>query len=276
MAQNRTIPYGYKIENGKLTIEPEEKHIVVRIYERYANGESYLQIAERLTALGVRYTPEKTHWNKNMVARVLQNKNYLGNCKYPTIIHSELLKSVEEQAKPYTHRMDKDMKALKPYLVCRECGERLQRRLKATGVERWYCPNDTDHISLKVSDESLAKDIMELQRKLLLSGKSNKPSKSYDKTLNLELIKLKNQIDLAMNEPTPDLEEIKESIMKLASKKYSILENIGKDSYLSHTIDGLSDAELNSKLLTAITMKIMVSRTKATELVLTNGQKIKN
>ena len=168
------------------------------------------------------------------------------------------------------------MKALKPYLVCRECGERLQRRLKATGVERWYCPNDTDHISLKVSDESLAKDIMELQRKLLLSGKCNKPSKSDDKTLNLELIKLKNQIDLAMNEPTPNLEEIKESIMKLASEKYSILENIGEDSYLSHTIEGLSDAELNSKLLTAITMKIMVSRTKATELVLTNGQKIKN
>lgn len=276
MAQNRTIPYGYKIENGKLTIDPEEKHIVVRIYERYANGESYLQIAERLTALGVRYIPEKIHWNKNMVARVLQNKNYLGNDKYPTIIHSELLKSAEQQAKPYTHRMDKDMKALKPYLVCRECGERLQRRLKATGVERWYCPNDTDHISLKVSDESLAKDIMELQRKLLLSGKCNKPSKSDDKTLNLELIKLKNQIDLAMNEPTPNLEEIKESIMKLASEKYSALENIGEDSYLSHTIERLSTAEFNSKLLTVITMKIMVSRTKATELVLTNGQKIKN
>lgn len=276
MAQNRTIPYGYKIENGKLTIEPEEEHIVVRIYERYANGESYLQIAERLTALGVRYTPEKTQWNKNMVARVLQNKNYLGNDKYPTIIHRQLLQSAEEQTKPYTHRMDKDMKALKPYLVCSDCDERLQRRLKATGVERWYCPNDADHISLKVSDESLAKDIMDLQRKLLLSGKCNKPSKSDDKTLNLELIKLKNQIDLAMNEPTPNLEEIKESIMKLARKKYSVLENIGEDSYLSHTIERLSDIELDSKLLPTITMKIVVSRTKATELVLTNGQKIKN
>jgi hypothetical protein len=172
--------------------------------------------------------------------------------------------------------MDKDMKALKPYLVCSECGERLQRRLKATGVERWYCPNDADHISLKVSDESLAKDIMELQRKLLLSGKCNKPSKSDGKTLNLEFIKLKNQIDIAMNEPTPNLEEIKESIMKLASEKYSVLENIGEDSYLSHTIERLSDTELDSKLLTAVTIKIMVSRTKATELVLTNGQKIKN
>lgn len=276
MAQNRTIPYGYKIENGKLTIEPEEEHIVVRIYERYANGESYLQIAERLTALGVPYTPEKTKWNKNMVARVLQNKNYLGNDKYPTIIHRQLLQSAEEQTKPYTHRMDKDMKALKPYLVCSECGERLQRRLKATGVERWYCPNDADHISLKVSDESLAKDIMELQRKLLLSGKCNEQSKSDGKILNLELIKLKNQIDLAMNEPTPNLEEIKESIMKLAREKYSILENIGEDSYLSHTIERLSDTELDSKLLTAITMRIVVSRTKATELVLTNEQKIKN
>lgn len=276
MAQNRSIPYGYKIENGKLTIEPEEKHIVVRIYERYANGESYMQIAERLTALGVRYTPEKPQWNKNMVARILQNRNYLGNDKYPAILHEGLHQSAEKQSKPYTHRMNKDIKILKPYLVCGECGQKLSRRLKATGVERWYCPNDTDHISLKVSDESLAKDIMELQRKLLLSGKCNKPSKSDDKTLNLELIKLKNQIDLAMNEPTPNLEEIKESIIKLASEKYSILENIGKDSYLSHTIERLKGTELDSKLLTAITMKIMVYRTKATELVLTNGQKINN
>ena len=109
----------------------------------------------------------------------------------------------------------------------------------------------------------------------MLSGKRNKPSKSDGKSLNLELIKLKNQIDLAMNEPTPNLEEIKESIMKLAREKYSILENIGEDSYLSHTIERLSDTELDSKLLTAITMKIVVSRTKATELVLKNGQKIK-
>lgn len=275
MAQNRTIPYGYKIENGKLTIEPEEEHIVVRIYERYANGESYLQIAERLTALGVLYTPEKAQWNKNMVARMLQNKNYLGNDKYPAILHQELYQSAEEQTKPYTHRMDKDMKVLKPYLVCSECGEKLCRRLKATGVERWYCPNDTDHISQKVSDASLTKDIIELQRKLLLSEKCKKASKPDSKTLNLELIKLKNQIDLAMNEPTPNLEEIKESIMKLAREKYSLLENIGEDSYLSHTIESLSDTELDSKLLTAITMKLVVSRTKATELVLKNGQKIK-
>lgn len=63
--------------------------------------------------------------------------------------------------------------------------------------------------------------------------------------------------------------------MKLAREKYNILENIGEDSYLSHTIERLSDKELDSKLLTAITMKIVVFRTKATELVLKNGQKIK-
>lgn len=276
MAQNRTVPYGYKIENGRLTTEPQEEKMVVQIFDRYANGESYLKIAQWLTASKIRYMPEKPQWNKNMVARILQNKNYLGNEKYPAILHDGFPQSAEEQSKPYTNSMNKDIKILKPYLVCGECGEKLSRRLKATGEERWYCPNDTDHISLKVSDESLIQNTIELQQKLLLSVKFNKPSKSDDKTLNLELIKLKNQIDLAMNEPTPNLEEIKESIMKLASEKYSILENIGEDSYLSHTIEGLSDAELNSKLLTAITMNIMVSRTKATELVLTNGQKIKN
>ena len=103
MAQNRTIPYGYKIENGKLTIDPEEKHIVVRIYERYANGESYLQIAERLTALGVQYTPEKTRWNKNMVARVTDYKNSQNNINIDSTINDleETLYSEPDQNDEY-------------------------------------------------------------------------------------------------------------------------------------------------------------------------------
>lgn len=275
MAQNRTIPYGYKIENGRIIIDPQEERIVVRIYERYANGESYLQIAERLTALKVRYAPEKAEWNKNMVARVLQNKNYLGNAKYPAILHQELHQSAEKKIKPYTHRMSKDMKILKPYLVCNECGEKLSRRLKATGEERWYCPNDTDHITIKVSDASLTQNIMELQNKLLLQGNSKKENTANNKALNLELIRLKNQIDLAMNEPNPNLTEIKQSIMVLASEKYTILGNLDADDHLSHIIEKLSKTELSSRLLKEIIIKIIVSHTKATELVLQNGQKIK-
>ena len=275
MAQNRTVPYGYKIENGRLTTEPQEEKMVVQIFERYANGESYLKIAQWLTASKIRYMPEKPQWNKNMIARILQNKNYLGNEKYPAILHEGLHQSAEEQSKPYTHSMNKDIKILKPYLVCGECGEKLSRRLKATGEERWYCPNDTDHISLKVSDESLIQNTIELQQKLLLSVKFKKESKADDKTLNLELIKLKNQIDLAMSEPNPNLIEIKERIMALASEKYIALENLNEDSYLSHNIERLSETELNSRLLTDIMMKIVVSHTKATELILKNGQKIK-
>lgn len=275
MAQNRMQPYGYKIENGWLTTEPQEEKIVVQIFERYAEGQSYKKIAEWLTNLGLRYMPEKPHWNKNMVARILQNKNYLGNVKYPTILQGELHQKAEKQAKPYTHTECKDIKTLKPLLVCSECGEKLRRRLKGTGVERWYCPNDTDHISLKVSDESLIQNIIELQRNLLLSGNFKKVSKADGKTLNLELIKLKNQIDLAMNEPIPNLEEIRKSIMALASEKYTVLYSLNlEESKLSYTIEQISQTELNSKLLQEVVMKITVSHTKVTELLLKNGQKI--
>ena len=102
-----------------------------------------------------------------------------------------------------------------------------------------------------------------------------KESKADDKTLNLELNKLKNQIDLAMSDPNPNLIEIKERIMALASEKYIALGNLTEDSYLSHNIERLSETELNSRLLTDIMMKIVVSHTKATELILKNGQKIK-
>ena len=116
---------------------------------------------------------------------------------------------------------------------------------------------------------------MELQQKLLLSRNSIKESKADGNTLNLELIKLQNQIDIAMSEPNPNLTEIKERIMALASEKYLILGTLNEDNYLSHTIERLSETEPNSRLLTDITMKIIVSHTKATELILKNGQKVK-
>lgn len=101
MAQNRTLPYGYKIENGKLVTEPQEVKTVEQIYERYAKGESYKKIAEWLTLSGVRYMPHKAKWNKNMVARILQNKNYLGTENYPAILEIGLQQAAEQQEKPY-------------------------------------------------------------------------------------------------------------------------------------------------------------------------------
>ena len=69
MGTNRTQPFGYRMERGKVVIDPDEFRWVVYIYERYIQGASFKQISDTLCCTGIGYDVDKT-WNKNMVARI--------------------------------------------------------------------------------------------------------------------------------------------------------------------------------------------------------------
>lgn len=153
MAKKRTQPYGYQIACGKVTISPQEAETIRRIYRQYSAGLSLKRIAEELTESGVRYMPEKPTWNKNMIARILQNKSYVGENLYPVIIEVAEQQSAELAQKPYTHTESQDIKVLKPLLVCAHCNEPKQ--------SVWRCINRLDYgtqyctDSVTVDEESL-------------------------------------------------------------------------------------------------------------------------
>ncbi len=69
---------GYRIQNGKYIIAPEEAEIVRRIYSLYLSGKGIEAIAKILNADGV---PTRLHgqWSKSTVSSVLKNYTYTGN-----------------------------------------------------------------------------------------------------------------------------------------------------------------------------------------------------
>jgi hypothetical protein len=273
MAQNRYLPYGYKIENGKTTIELQEAETIRRIYSQYAQGLSYKKIAEQLTESGVKYMSDKPQWNKNMVARILQNQSYLGTERYPVIIENSLSHAVRQMAKPYTHTESKDIKVLKPLLFCGICGAQVKRRLKTSGEERWYCPSDAKHIAVALTDETLLTGIGTLKNYLTENRFLVKPQQNTDNQIDIGVIRMQNQIDLALNQPGADLTEVQQSIMELASQKYSLIKDArchGKE--LKEKIAQLSSPQLDSRLLKEITAQIQITHTSVTALVLKNGQ----
>ena len=85
MGTNRTQPFGYRMELGKVVIDPDEARWVVYIYEQYIQGESFKSLSDTLCGTGIRYDADKP-WNKNMVARILQDRRYIGDGEYPKII----------------------------------------------------------------------------------------------------------------------------------------------------------------------------------------------
>lgn len=96
MGSNRALPFGYKMEFGWVVIFPEEAGWVTYLFDQYLLGASYKGLSDEMNGYGVHYDGDKP-WNKNMVARILQDCRYTGECGFPRIIDSAAFQSAEEK-----------------------------------------------------------------------------------------------------------------------------------------------------------------------------------
>lgn len=86
----RKQPFGYRMENGEIMIHSQEADIVKNIFRNYLAGMGFAALAEKLNGQGIQYYPGKI-WNKNMLARLLEDERYTGSGAYPAIIGGEIL-----------------------------------------------------------------------------------------------------------------------------------------------------------------------------------------
>lgn len=93
MAKNRTIPFGYMMQNGRITANPKEVLEVVTIFSEYLAGKSLSEIAAKMD---VPYS-ENSKWNKNMIKRIIENEKYLGTTIFPQLISEEMFRSANEK-----------------------------------------------------------------------------------------------------------------------------------------------------------------------------------
>lgn len=93
---NRKLPFGYQMRFGDVIPHPDEAEAVQKIYQNYLAGASFRQIAEGLQAQGIPYDEDKP-WNKNMVARILENERYTGKDPFPALIPTELFRAVQNR-----------------------------------------------------------------------------------------------------------------------------------------------------------------------------------
>lgn len=76
-----TIGY-YRDYAGQIKIEPAEAEIVKFIYGSFLDGESYSEIADRLTKEGIRSPMGLERWNTATIRSILRNEKYCGNVLY--------------------------------------------------------------------------------------------------------------------------------------------------------------------------------------------------
>lgn len=93
---NRKQPFGYKIALGEVVLHTEEARVVQQIFKQYLMGESLQRLADILQEQGIVYDDGRS-WNKNAIARILEDSRYAGERGYPKLIEQELLQAVAEK-----------------------------------------------------------------------------------------------------------------------------------------------------------------------------------
>ena len=98
MGTNRKLPFGYRMEFGRIVVHPEEANWVQYIFTQYNQGVSFQGITDKMRNSAMPYDGDK-QWNKNMIARILADRRYCGGGEYPEIIDEVPFQKAAERRK---------------------------------------------------------------------------------------------------------------------------------------------------------------------------------
>ena len=218
--KNRKQPFGYGVLEGVVCSIPAEAEMVQEIYRLYIKGMSIVQIAKVMTARGVPYRQGVPEWNKNMVARILDDSRYTGQLPYPAILEQKIFDQAYKLRQKNRPRQlaNQEIRWIRAKVSCAQCGARLIRKTdKRRRGTIWCCPEcamatrptpDNELVQL-VTDKLAAADALAFPRR---SGteSQNTMQEHY----------LQREFDRALHSPQPDTKQLLALSQKIAAEAY--------------------------------------------------------
>ena len=120
----RKQPFGYRMKMGEIVLHPQEANLVAYIFQQYIAGATFNTLVQELKDQPIPYYEGKV-WNKNMVARILEDRRYTGESNYPAIIQMETLeRALEKRCAKQAHNQKTDAQKL----LCRLSGHTATER----------------------------------------------------------------------------------------------------------------------------------------------------
>jgi hypothetical protein len=230
MAWQRKIPFGYRIENGKLVTHQTEATAVKRIYDRYLKGDSYLTIAMAMTDSGIRYHAATPEWNKHMVKRILENGKYAGLDGWPEIVSTDVYNFAVTVRKSKTEGWNEPPpcnKVIKHKLVCAHCGTSFKTQTSARdGIRWWHCGNEECKVMLRISDAELERRITALLNRLIfLPGLLDMQPVTAPRSLESE--RIQNELYRELGKTDWNEDYAKSLAFACAAERYEALGDMG-------------------------------------------------
>ena len=237
---NRKLSFGYQMHMGEIVRNEPEAKAVQDIFLQYTLGASLKEIAEQMSKTGPTYDEGK-RWNKNMIARILENTKYTGADGYPKLVDIKLFEAAVEK---------------------RQTKQRLPERTPAQKALKRVCAKPpTPEIEQQVSH--LLGKLAEQPEHIMQPERTSKPA--YTNT--------QGELDGILNTQPLDENAARSLICKLAQEQYDA---IGNGEYETERLRQLftafeCTAELNAELLQSTVSAVLVTR-QVVRLQLKNGQ----
>lgn len=184
----RKQPFGYCMDAGHIVIHPQEAETVQYVFRQYISGVSFSLITNALNIGAVPYDQGKP-WNKNMVARILADYRYTGECGCPEIVSQEDIAAVLR------------IRSCKQVPIQKTAAQKAIRQLSGQSV--------TDAIELQVLD--------------LLNSLCGRPEQLHVQPIPTEghlCAELRTRLENIMAVQPVDEEAARDLILKLAAAQY--------------------------------------------------------
>lgn len=224
--KNRTIPFGYQYENGALTINPPEAHIVQNVFTQYLLGEPLSKIAARLTAKLVEYLPGCCQWNKARVKRILDNAKYTGAGDFPPIIKEkdfQMAHQKKDSANTNRQSVNEDIKLFKGLTYCHHCGCLMVRRMDSHMGHpvTWKCPQCGYFFPLP--DEEFKRRVFLLQKRLVNKPLLAEKEEEAIPVTSMEARRLTNEIFRKLDSGNFSEDELVNLALQCAAENYQTI-----------------------------------------------------
>ena len=239
----RRLPFGYKMQQGEIILCEEECVWVSFIFHEYLQGASLKEITESMKAQGVPYDEGKL-WNKNMVARILEDDRYTGRAPYSAIITSEQFQTVTEKR------------------ICRRTV--VEKSAAQKTLRKLYGAKVTDGVE---------KQVLSLLN-WLIRHPENIQVPTGPGCSHMDVTVVQKQLEDALAQQPIDEEMARKLILQRASAEYDA---ISSADYETERIRRLMEnaevcEELNDTLLQKCVAKVVMTGGKKVGLQLKNGQ----
>ena len=272
----RTVPFGYAVEKGKKVIVADEAAVIIEVYEHYCSGETFKQIADSLTARGVKYLKNDSQWNKNNVARLIDDSRYLGNEEYPQIVPAELYERVRtcrEGRSAKKAELHSDIKLIKDKLVCGQCGKPFSRKNKWKTREKWICSSGCK-CSVYLDDITIIRNINSVIANPMVCTLQGKNISSYTPTSNIT--RLTNDVNRMLEQTKIEFMTVANSILECASEKFDCCNIEVNDELTQLILEMFAKATgFNEELIAQTVEQIIIDENGKIKLRVKSGVEIK-